>query len=139
MNAIPVSTAKKETVTLTLGKRSYEVALTLNLIEEIQKSTEGGLDGVFKNIGEIGYLKWLIAKLVNEAVDAHNDESDEKWEYVTEGYVGRKITYNGIQDITRVVFACFGASLPDGEKVTGEDISDEMKQELEDIPENEKN
>ncbi len=138
MNAIPISTAKKETVPLTLGNRTYELSLTLNCMEAIQKDF-GSLGDVYDALGKLDQVKHLIVILVNEAIDNHNDDSDEKWSYVDERYVGRKVSADDINSLAVVISKCFGVSLPEPEKTVGDDIPDEMLEELTEIPESEKN
>lgn len=136
MNAIPVATAKKETVEFQLGKRTYKLALTLNAINELQKMY-GSLDAVFEKSQQINSLLEIFKILVNEAVDNHNDDfPNDKWEYVDERFIGRKIDITNIRNLKGILFEVFGVSLP--EKKTEEDetvVSNEMKELLDEIPE----
>lgn len=137
MKAIPVTTAKKEYVELKLGNRTYKLALTLNAISELQK-IYGDLNAVLVKSQSINSLLEIFKILVNEAVDNHNDDCpDDKWDYVDERYIGRKLNVFNISNLKGILFAVFGVSLP--EKKTEETdetvVSAEMQELLDEIPE----
>lgn len=105
---------------MTIGGRTYDIALTLNCIEKFQ-AKYGDLENVFDASGEVRELKWILAVLINDAVDAYNDDHDDKLEHVTEGFVGRKIDINNIKAYTDVLLQTFGASLPTAEELPEDD------------------
>lgn len=101
MNAIICET-KERRVPLTIGGKTYNVALTLNCIEQLQERY-GELENVFEASSEVKQLKWILAVLINDAVDAYNDDHDVKLEHVTESYIGRKIDIGNISEYTDVL------------------------------------
>ena len=101
---------------LTIGKRTYNLVFSVNIIDDIQ-------DRFDKPISELPTLlqdermrfkvtKYLVCALVNEAVDIHNDTSDEKWEKVDERYIGRNMTTQNIATYTTVIMKTFADSAP---------------------------
>ena len=110
MKAIICET-KERRLPLTIGGRTYNIALTLNCIEQLQ-DRYGDLERVFDASAEVKQLKWIFAVLINDAVDAYNDEHDTKMEYVSEAFVGRNIDMTNISDYTNILMQTFGASLP---------------------------
>lgn len=59
--------------------------------------------------------------LINDAVDAYNDDHDVKLEHVTESYIGRKIDIGNISEYTDVLMQTFGVSLPTAEELPEDD------------------
>lgn len=119
MNAIICET-KERRVPLTIGGKTYNVALTLNCIEQLQERY-GELENVFGASSEVKQLKWILAVFINDAVDAYNDDHDVKLEHVTESYIGRKIDIGNISEYTDVLMQTFGVSLPTAEELPEDD------------------
>lgn len=139
MKAIPVSNAKKESVDLKLGDRTYALSLTLNAIIELQKEYED-ISLVMEKAQDLNQLLIIFRILVNEAVDNHNDDfPDDQWKHVDEKYIGRKIDLSNISALKGIIPAVFGVSLPASkEEETDETVvSDDMRELLDEIPENE--
>lgn len=132
------SDIKKQPVIFELCDKKYELSLTLNVIDEIQKMF-GSLDKL--DLSDIGALLKLTEFLVNEAVDNHNDDClpEEKLSYITSKYIGRKITKDSMSYLVDTITAVFGVSLPSPETEEGADVTEEMIAELADLPEIEKN
>lgn len=121
MKAIICET-KERRVPLTIGGRTYNVALTLNCIEQLQERY-GDLNNVFEASSEVKQLKWILAVLINDAVDAYNDDHDDKLEHISEAYIGRKIDIRNIDEYTNILMQTFGVSLP---TVEGDPEDDEL-------------
>lgn len=119
MKAIICETKERRTP-LTIGGRTYDIALTLNCIEKFQEKY-GDIENVFDASGEVRELKWILAVLINDAVDAYNDDHEDKLEHVTESYVGRKIDIGNISEYTDVLMQTFGVSLPTAEELPEDD------------------
>lgn len=113
MKAIICET-KERRVPLTIGGKTYNVALTLNCIEQLQERY-GDLNNVFESSSEVGQLKWILSVLINDAVDSYNDDHDDKLDYISEAYIGRKIDIGNIGEYTNVLMRAFGVSLPTAE------------------------
>lgn len=129
MNArIIESDVKKNTQPITIGNKTYEISFTLNVIDEIQKKY-GDLNALADVVEKTSEVKWLIALLVNEAIEEHNeDHPDDKWELLTESYIGRKLDVFNLKPVTSSIFAALGKSMP-ADKSIGE-IDDELNAEL---------
>ncbi|MBQ2775167.1 MAG: hypothetical protein IJF40_04690 [Clostridia bacterium] len=110
MNA-RICETKQKYVPFALGGREYPLSLALNCIEAFQERY-GEVDKVLEKSAQIKELKWIIATLVNEAVEVHNEETEDKWERVTESYVGRHISADDISECMSALMRVFGVSLP---------------------------
>ncbi|MBQ3603950.1 MAG: hypothetical protein IJA02_08930 [Clostridia bacterium] len=125
------SDVKKNTQPITIGDKTYDISFTLNVIDEIQ-GKYGGLNNLADVVEKTSELKWLIALLVNEAIEEHNEDyPDDIWEKVTESYIGRRIDSFNLNTVTKSIFAALGASMP-ADKSIG-NIDDELNAELADI------
>lgn len=134
MKAHIIATAKKETIPFGLAGKTYELSLTLNVINELQKKF-GDLEKAADRLSDLDSLLWIFKTLINDAVDNHNDDSDDKWGYVDERYIGRKITKDMLPEMTDTFIECFGISLPDSEDTKGSEMPDDLKALVDDIEE----
>lgn len=138
MKAIPVTNAKKEYVELKLGNRTYELSLTLNAIIELQNEY-GDLTSVMEKSRDLNQLLIIFRILVNDAVDNHNDDfPEDKWSHVDERYIGRKINLTNMASLKGIIPAVFGVSLPETKNEESDEtvVSDEMKELLDELPDN---
>jgi hypothetical protein len=141
MKAIPITTAKKNTVDLPIGNRVYPVALSLHILDMIQ-SEFGSLQEAIDKSNDVTVMARLIYLLIDDAVFCHNEEIDEeaeKWKPLSEEYIARKISVQDLVDLNPLLVKCFLGSLPDSEPINGEEIPDEALEVLSDIPVTEKN
>lgn len=109
------------------------MTLSLNVIDEIQ-NRYGEFD---INTEKVSETRWLLTTLINEAVDIHNNESKDKWEHLSERYVGRYMDKDSLQNASRVIADLSKSSLP----TTENEDDDELENAISDIPkaEEEKN
>ncbi len=119
MNAIICET-KERRVPLTIGGKTYNVALTLNCIEQLQERYASLRMSLERRVRS-NNLSGSLAVLINDAVDAYNDDHDVKLEHVTESYIGRKIDIGNISEYTDVLMQTFGVSLPAAEELPEDD------------------
>lgn len=100
----------------TLNGRTYNLKATWNVEAEVQerfgsvKTLLEDKDHLLQN------LLSILTILINEAVDIHNDTDGEKWQPVTEKYVGRYIDMSDPAKIIWLIAGVFGASRPETEK-----------------------
>ena len=124
MNAI-VSDTKKRTVPFEIGGVTYELAITLNVIEEIQRRKGDFSDAMTEALGSIEAL------IFNEAVEVWNeDHPGEQRPLFTAKSLGRRLTYTDIQDLQGMLFALIGASMPDAPAQKGGAVTEEMTELL---------
>ena len=141
MKAIPITTAKKNTVDLPIGNRVYPVALSLHILDMIQNEF-GSLQKAIDKSNDVTVMARLLYLLIDDAVFVHNEETDEeaeKWKPLSEEYIARKISVQDLVDLNPLLVKCFLGSLPDSEPINGEEIPDEALEVLSDIPVTEKN
>ncbi len=141
MKAIPITTAKKNTVDLPIGNRVYPVALSLHILDTIQNEF-GSLDVALEDSKDPKVMSRLIYLLVDDAIFVHNEETadeKEKWQPLSEEYIRRKISILDVKEMNPLLLECFLGSLPESEPIKGEEIPDEALAVLSDIPVTEKN
>lgn len=105
----------EKTVPLELNGRTYPLKATWNVEAEImEKFGDTPLnfkDGTPKE-SMTKVIQFLVI-FINEAVDIHNDSSEEKWDYVDEKYVGRYVSVHDFAKILNVVADVFLLSRPE--------------------------
>lgn len=89
----------------TVNEKTYPLAFTLNVLEEIQKKY-----GSYEKWGEltngkekevnIEALKFGIREMINEGIDIENEEKEVKEEFLSSKQVGRIITTLGLKEMT---------------------------------------
>lgn len=88
----------------TVNEKTYPLAFTLNVLEEIQKEygsyEEWGelTSGKEKEIN-IEALKFGIREMINEGIDIENEEREKKEEFLSSKQVGRIITTLGLNEM----------------------------------------
>lgn len=109
-----MSAIKDERIPLKIGKNTYMIMLSLNLIDIFQ-DRYGDLEKLINEFQNTQALKWIIMQFVNEAIDNHNDENPhDKWQYVDEKWIGRNISvFDDIVRIRDILLMAFKVSLPE--------------------------
>lgn len=97
-----------------LNGRVYPLALTLNVIDALQDRYKN-LDKVLDESKKLKEVKWVLAQLINDSIDNHNDDHPDKWEHVTEAWVGRKIKSYNILQARKCIMDVFLLSIPKSE------------------------
>lgn len=117
----------ERTTPYTLNGRTYYLKATWNVEAEVQdrfgsvKAVLEKKEKLFKN------LLSVLTILINEAIDIHNETSNEQWEFVTEKYVGRHIDMSDPLKILYLITDVFIRSSPESEKNRDEDFDDPNK------------
>lgn len=137
MNARYTAETKKRTVSYELGGKTYELALTLHLIAEIQEQRGELSEALAEAATSIKKLTELYVLIFNEAIYIWNeDHPEERRELFTEETLGRRLTYFDVEALTAALFEMVGRSMPQ-EEAQGAEVSDEMRELLdsEELPE----
>ena len=131
MDAI-VSDTKKRTVPFEIGGVTYELAITLNVIEEIQRRKGDFSDAMTEALGSIEALKEIFLLIFNEAVEVWNENhpGEQQRPLFTAKSLGRRLTYTDIQDLQGMLFSLVGASMPDAPAQKGGAVTEEMTELL---------
>lgn len=131
MNARVISDTKKQTVEFELGGKTYELALTLNVIEEIQRMKGDLGDALTDALGSVAALKEIYLLVFNDAVENHNeDHPEDRWERFTPERLGRRLNQGNIEALQYALFDMMGVSLPEPPETKGGDVTDEMTELL---------
>lgn len=110
-----MSDVKQKRAALTLKGKTYELSLTLNLIEAFQERY-GDMTAVFEKSQNMGELKWILCAALNEAAEIHNDDHPEDiWPKLTEAQVGRMINRNNMAEMNAALMEMFQLSVPQSE------------------------
>jgi hypothetical protein len=104
-------------VPINIDGKERHLLFTVNVIDDIQEHynlpiAEAVIKTMSKDKESFSHLRYILMVLINEDVEIHNDESDEKWKPVTEKYVGRKITIDNAGIVAAAMFTAFTRSLP---------------------------
>ncbi len=103
-----------------LGGEEFGLLFSINVIDEIQDHFDisiSQLTDVLKDQRTIfRNLKYILTVLINEGID--DEESGRA--HVEERWVGRKITANNLQNLTKDILSAFSEGSPESDE---EDIS----------------
>ena len=106
-----MSDVKNMTAPLEIGGRTYNITLTLNVIDALQ-DRYGDLNNVAQKAQDVRELVWIITELINESVDNYNDDHDDKLEHIDSKWVGRKVNKDNLAEINQVLLTTFGLAMP---------------------------
>ena len=107
-----MSEIKDNRIPLEIGGKTYMIMLSLNLIDTFQDKYES-LENLVEEFKNTQALKWIIAQFINESVDNHNDENSDKWQYVDEKWVGRKLSiFEDMIMVRDTLLKAFKMSMP---------------------------
>lgn len=97
----------------TLNGRTYNLKATWNVEAEVQERF-GSFQAVLENKENLfKNLLSVLTILINEAVDIHNETSEEHWEPVSEKYVGRHIDMREPVKVVHLITDVFLRSRPE--------------------------
>lgn len=90
----------------TVNEKTYPLAFTLNVLEEIQKKYKsfeewGKLTDGKESEVDIEALKFGIREMINEGIDIENENRDTKLEFLSSKQVGRLITSLGLEKMVK--------------------------------------
>lgn len=97
---------KDDTVKFEIGGKNYDISLTLNVIAQMQERY-GELGGVYGKSNDIKEFGWMIAVMVNDAVENWNDDHEDKKEAITPEWAMRKVNVHNIAALKESLFTAF--------------------------------
>ena len=110
-----MSDVKRKAALLELKGKTYELSLTLNLIDQMQERY-GDMTEVFEKSKDIKELRWILWAFVAESIEIHNDDHPEDiWPELTEKQVGRMITVDNMPGVNAALFEAFRLSVPNSD------------------------
>lgn len=101
------------------GKQRHFL-FTINVIDELQERYDLAIYEVIQKLfsedeqdkrNSFKVLKCITTVLLNEDVAIHNDENEEKWEEVTEKYIGRKLTIENMGFVAIAILKSYQSAL----------------------------
>ncbi|MDF2820185.1 MAG: hypothetical protein K0R15_626 [Clostridiales bacterium] len=116
---------KPKGIEINLDNKPRKLLFTLNVIDDLQEHYNLAINEVLmKMFGETeeekkksyNILKYIMMVLINEDVDIHNDENSDKWEKVSERYVGRILAKCNTGFVVTMVLEAFSSSLMETEE-----------------------
>ncbi len=114
---------KEKTVPFEFDGKEYPLALNFNVIAEIQDKY-GDLDTCFSGMDKARTQIWLLCTLLNEAVEIHNEKSQDQWDKLTESQVGRRIDTQTVNEMLESLTEVVREGLPDGEETEKNEIAE---------------
>lgn len=108
-------------VPVKIDDKERKLLFTLNVIDEIQEYYDQSIGEVLKTAfaedaesqrRSYGIIRKILTVLINEDVEMHNEEQEEKWDKVDEKYVGRRIGQHNLEYIAIKILEAWSGSLP---------------------------
>lgn len=109
---------------LNIDDKERHLLFTLNVIDEIQEHYDKLISDVLSEmLGEseeqrrksYSVLRYVVTALVNEDVEIHNEASEDKWQNVTEEYIGRRLNNRNYGEVALRVIRAFQRHLPESD------------------------
>lgn len=109
-----MSDMRQEYKMVSIGGRTYEIALTLNVIDRLQDKY-GSISEAFAATAKPDGFCDVLMELINDNLELHNEENPEDlWKPLTKAYIGRSVTAHNLREINDAILAAFDASIPKG-------------------------
>jgi hypothetical protein len=114
-------------IEINIDGKQRSLLFTINVIDELQERYDLAIYEVIQKLfseeekdkkESYKVLKCITTVLINEDVAIHNDESEEKWEEVTEKYIGRKLTIENMGYVAILILKAYQNSLTTSEEDT---------------------
>lgn len=108
-------------IEINIDDKPRRLLFTLNAIDELQEEYELPIPEIIAKVFDTDagkleaykHLKKIITTLINNDVEIHNEENPgDKWEFVTERYVGNRLTIDNIGIISEAMLIAFTRSFP---------------------------
>lgn len=108
-------------IEINIDDKPRRLLFTLNAIDELQEEYELPIPEIIAKVFDTDagkleaykHLKKIITILLNNDVEIHNEENPgDKWEFVTERYVGNRLTIDNIGIISEAMLIAFTRSFP---------------------------
>lgn len=132
------SDTKQKSVPFEINGVTYDLVITLNVVEEIQRLKGDFSNALTEAIDNISFLKEFYLLIFNEAIETWNeDHPEEQRQLFTSKSLGRRLTVIDVSELQAMLFTLIGQSLPEPEETKGGDVTDELLAALdaEDLPE----
>lgn len=104
-----------------IDDKERKLTFTINVIDELQEHYDMAIGKVIEMMfgteedearKSYSMIRKVLTVLINEDVEMHNDDNDDKWELVDEKYVGRKVSQENILEVGMAILKAWSASLP---------------------------
>ena len=141
MNARYEAETKKGTVGFELAGNTYELAMTLHVIAELQEQKGDVGDALADATTSVKKLVEVYLLIFNDAIDNWNeDHPEDRRERFTADSLSRRLSYTDVERLTEALFVMVGKSMPKV-NMAGGDVTPEMREllETENLPDDEKN
>ncbi len=99
-----------------IGGEEFGLLFSLNAIDEIQDHFDISISDLTKLLQDqrtiFKNLRYILTVLINEGID---DEESGR-EHISEKWLGRKVTANNLQSLTKDILIAFSEGSPEGEE-----------------------
>jgi len=105
---------------INIDDKDRRLLFTINVIDELQETFNLPVSKIISKLfsdeeddtlTSFALLRTILTVLINDDVELYNEENEEKRELVTEKYVGRKITYTNVAEVSLKVLNAYKRSL----------------------------
>ncbi len=104
-----------------LGGKEYGLLFTINAIDDIQDRFDIAIENIESLFDDpkirIKAIRYLLTLLINEGTDWKNDQTGGNEPHVDERFVGRLITAQNINSITKSIISTFTSGAPESEEI----------------------
>lgn len=123
---------------INIDGKERKLTFTINVIDELQEHYDMAIGKVIETMfgaeedesrKSYSMIRKVLTVLINEDVEMHNDDNEDKWELVDEKYVGRRVSQENILEVGMTILKAWSASLPPKE----EDDEDEKNLKAENM------
>lgn len=125
-------------IKINFDNKERHLLYTLNVIDQIQNHYDMAINEVMNLLygtepdsrkKSYSMLRYIITVLVNEDVTIHNESSpDDKWESVSENYIGRHVTLHNVGEVSLAVIKAYTSTIPDTDEDEEGDNEDDPNQ-----------
>lgn len=115
--------------TLSVGGKTFNIVLTLSVIDELQSKYER-LDTAIQNVADFNVMIKELAEIatvfINDDIECHNEDNpNDKWDKITPEWLKRRIALNSTSldenkvlavDLAKTIMRAFNLSMPESEE-----------------------
>ncbi len=106
-------------IEINIDDKPRKLLFTINVVDELQEHFDLPIGEILESVfsktdtkNSYKNFRKIITSLVNEDAEIHNDTAPDKWEPVTEKYVGRCLTLQNSGAVMAAMLQAFTLHLP---------------------------
>ena len=116
-------------IEIDIDEKPRKLLFTINAIDELQEEYDLPITEIIAKVFATGegskeaykHLVKIITVLINNDAEIHNDQSDDKWQPVTERYIGNRLTIDNVGTVSAAMLRAFTRHLPKADEEDDDD------------------